>query len=158
MLCAAGGAADGAVRVGGRQGPSPEDGARGGERSSAEFHGDEDRCDSQRASLEDDAGAPFERRSRAGNSPLRSGNAQAALEGGAGLFFGLRDIPGGRSPRGGQDRLPQSLRIRPTPRKKIPLIEGKRERPQEKKISTLQKIFSEKFFFLKRGIIIAPHG
>src|SRR5215210_3174357 len=147
MLCAAGGAADGAVRVGGRQGPSPEDGARGGERSSAEFHGDEDRRDSQRASLEDDAGAPFERRSRAGNSPVRGGNAQAALEGGARLFFGLRDLPGGRSPRGGQDRLPQGLRIRATPGKKILLAEGKHGRPREKSRSLQKNIFLRDFFF-----------
>ena len=37
--------------------------------------------------------------------------------GGARLFLRLRDLPGGRSARGGEDRLPQSLsRLRPAER------------------------------------------
>src|SRR3982750_987010 len=108
-LCSPRRAPDGEVRGGGRQSPSPEDGARGGERSPAEFHRDENRGDGERASLENDAGAEIERRRRAGNSAVRDRDAEAAPEGVSGVFFRLRDLSGRRPTRRGEDRLPQGL-------------------------------------------------
>ena len=62
-------AADGALRLGRRQGPPPEDGARGGARRAPELHRDEDRRHRERARLAHDARAALERGRRAGDSP-----------------------------------------------------------------------------------------
>src|SRR3982751_1503918 len=134
-------APDGEVRVGGRQSPSPEDGARGGERGPAEFHRDENRGDGERASLENDAGAEIERRRRAGNSAVRDRDAEAAPEGVSGVFFRLRDLSGRRPTRRGEDRLPQGLIERLDPRRNF----------------FAEKNFRRKKYFRNRGIIIAPH-
>src|SRR6266446_9168771 len=102
-------APDGALWVGRGQGSPPENVERGGERSSSQLHRDENRGDRERASLENDAGASRERRSRAGDPPLRHRHAQTSLERDSGLLLGLRALSGGRSARGGADHLPQSL-------------------------------------------------
>src|SRR4051812_38004337 len=108
-LRSSGRAPDGEVRLGRRQSPQAEDGARGGEGSFAEFDRDEDRSHRQRARLENDAGAEIERRGRTGNSPLRDRDAQAVTERVSGFFLGLRDLSGRGSERGSQDRLSQGV-------------------------------------------------
>src|SRR3954468_6944019 len=102
-------APDGALWLGGRQSPPPENGARGRSRSAAEFHRDQNRGDRQRPRVAHDAGAPLERGRRVGDSTLRGRDAQAASEGDARLLLGLRDLRGRRPARGGENRLPQSL-------------------------------------------------
>src|SRR6266446_740412 len=102
-------APDGALWVGRGQGSPPENVERGGERRSSQLHRDENRGDRERASLENDAGASRERRSRAGDPPLRHRHAQTSLERDPGLLLGLRALSGRGSARGGADHLPQSL-------------------------------------------------
>ena len=79
-------AADGALWLGGRQGPPAEDGARGGARRAAQLHGDEDRRHRERARLAHDARAPLERRRRAGDPP-RAVAVLRLLQGEAPGFF-----------------------------------------------------------------------
>src|SRR3982751_3403927 len=102
-------APDGALWLGGRQSPPPENGERGRSRSAAEFHRDQNRGHRQRPRVAHDAGAPLERGRRPGDSTLRGRDAQAASEGDARLLLGLRDLRGRRPARGGENRLPQSL-------------------------------------------------
>src|SRR6266436_7248261 len=111
---------DGALWVGRGQGSPPENVERGGERSSSQLHRDENRGDRERASLENDAGASRERRSRAGDPPLRHRHAQASLERDSGLLLGLRALSGGRSARGGADHLPQSLSKKKKANRRLP--------------------------------------
>src|ERR1700694_6341059 len=135
--------------MGRRQGSPAEDFPRGGEGRSSQFHRDEDRRHRECPSVEDDAGAPIERRSGAGDPPLRSGDHQDALKREPGLLFRFRDLSGRRSPRGGADRLPQSLKNPTTPgEKKVrgpkTKSSGLGKNPESsKKISLARNFFSE---------------
>src|ERR1700738_3920191 len=126
---------------------------RGGERSPSKLHRDEDRSDGERQGMEDDAGAPIERRGGAGDPPLRGGDDQDAIPREPGLLFRFRDLSGRRSTRGGADRLPQSVT---TPGEKNPRARKKIRRTWKKSRKAGKKILSREIFFLKRGIIIAP--
>src|SRR5947207_7711917 len=138
-------APDGAIRVGRRQSPPPENGARGGARRSAEFHRDKNRGDCQRPGMANDAGAPLERRRRAGDSSLRGDDAQAPSEGVARVLFRLRDLSGRGSERGGEDRLSQGLTKKPIQDLGSVLF-GSSHRPPKKE----KPCRSENFFWRKK--------
>src|SRR5438874_10810290 len=107
--------------------------------------------------MANDAGAPLERRRRAGDSSLRGDDAQAPSEGVARVLFGLRDLSGRGSERGGEDRLSQGLTKKPIRDLGSCFIRQFTPTPKKEKPCRSENFFLAKKNFRTVGIIIAQY-